>query len=168
MKRIFFVVYHELRKHWLLQRSGLNTTETSKKMSAWMIWWTHQCHMLSETVDTEICSNADSANMLLFPMAAAHAATIWLKQKRKVIQFFNFKLWVSGYCIPGGMILSVVGTLGQSPHVRWEENPRGKWNVTHFSNLSLVPENYNKILGFFSPLKKAQFCFKLIEMAVPK
>lgn len=43
-------------------------TETSE----WMrhrfrtVWWTHQRHMSPETVDTEIRSYAESANMHLF------------------------------------------------------------------------------------------------------
>lgn len=51
--------YNELQKHWLLRGSELNTTEITKNMPEWMIHklrtvqFTHQCHMLSETVDTD-------------------------------------------------------------------------------------------------------------------
>lgn len=62
--------------------------------------------------------------MHLFTMATAHVAIIWLKQKRKVSQLVNFKLQVLSYYVSSRMIpLSILETHGQSPHVRWEENP---------------------------------------------
>lgn len=56
--------------------------------------------------------------MHFFTTAAVHAATIWLKQKRKVTQFVTFRLRVSDYCISSGMILlTILETQGQSLQV---------------------------------------------------
>lgn len=127
----FFFLTTIFQKHWLLQRSGLNTTEAIKNMSEWMTHRSGQygghtnaiCH---QKPWTQRFAHMQRVQICIYlTMAAAPVATIWLKQKRKVTQLVNFKLRLPGYCIPSGLILlSNLETQGWSPQVRWEENPR--------------------------------------------